>query len=143
MKRMTVLLIALAVSAAACTTPTEPTPPPLPSNVAGTWSGTWEDRASVAVFVMELNQSGPTVTGTWALTNLGWNGTVTGSADSTSFTGTFTVNAPRSGGGGCTGTASFSGPADSGARTLKWSSAGVTGNCTFGTGPITINLQRR
>jgi hypothetical protein len=88
-----------------------------------------------AAFVTNLNQSGSTVTGTWQVEGL--NGSVSGSADSSSFTGSFTLNV-----GLCTETAAFSGPANSGTATLNWSSVGMVGNC-LNTGRISINVQRR
>jgi len=149
MRKKSLWLTAVAVVlAGAChRSPIEPTPTPDPTpplvNVAGNWSGTWEDRDGVTAFVMNLNQSGTTVTGTWELANFDWRGNVSGSVDAKSFSGTFTVNAPRAGGGTCTGTAAFAGPTNLGAQTLRWSSVGITGGCSFSTGSITVNVQRR
>jgi hypothetical protein len=92
---------------------------------------------------MNLNQTGGTVTGTWALTDFDWTGNVSGTVDASSFTGNFTVNAPRVGGGTCTGTASFSGPATTSQGTLRWTSVAITGDCNFSNGSMTINVQRR
>src|SRR5262245_37488988 len=93
MKRSLLAVIAVAALTSACestpTAPTPPTPPPV-ANVGGNWSGTWEDRTGVYAFIMNLNQSGSTVTGTWDVE--GVTGTVSGSADAISFTGTFTMN---------------------------------------------------
>jgi hypothetical protein len=140
MRRSILSVIAAAVlMSAACgsspTAPSGPPPPPPVANVAGNWSGTWEDRFGASAFVMNLNQSGSTVTGTWQVEGL--NGSVSGSADSSSFTGSFTLNV-----GLCTETAAFSGPASSGTATLNWASVGLVGNC-LNTGRITINVQRR
>jgi len=138
MKRSILAVIALAVVTSACgstpTAPTVPTPPPV-ANVAGNWSGTWEDRYGISAFRMNLNQSGSTVTGTWEVEGL--TGSVTGSSDAASFTGSFTLNV-----GLCTETAAFSGPASSGSATLNWSSVGLVGNC-LNTGRINIVAQRR
>jgi hypothetical protein len=140
MKRSILAVIALAASMSACggsTTAPGPVTPPPPSfaNVGGNWSGTWEDRGGIYAFVMNLNQSGPTVSGTWQVE--GYSGSVNGTADATSFTGSFTLNV-----GPCTETAAFSGPATSGASTLNWSSVGMVGNC-LNSGRININVQRR
>jgi hypothetical protein len=141
MRRSILAVVALAALTSACgSTPTGPTtitppPPPPVANVAGNWSGTWEDRYGVSAFRMNLNQSGSTVTGTWEVEGL--TGSISGSADSSSFTGSFTLNV-----GLCTETAAFSGPASAGMVTLNWSSVGLVGNC-LNTGRINIVVQRR
>lgn len=107
--------------------PAAPTPPPPPpAQVAGNWSGTLESSnyQPLAVF-MTLSQTSTTVTGTWAAQSgsSGIAGNVSGTVDTSSFTGTLTFSINQT--AGCSG--SFSGGA--GASTMTWSSAGYTGNC--------------
>jgi hypothetical protein len=120
-------------------TPVAPTPP-APANISGGWSGTWEGSNGVYAVLLSLNQTNSTITGTWGVTDLNWLGNVSGTTDASSFTGNLTITTPRQGGGTCSGTGSFSGTA--GATTMRWTTIGFAGTCTFPTG-IAFNVQRR
>src|SRR5262245_41161050 len=137
-----VAMVALTAAACGDSNPTAPTPPP-PAVVSGTWSGTFEFGAPLQqrAITMELTQAGGNVNGTWAVQTSGWNGAVTGTVDSTTFSGSLTFNARSVTGAACTGQGSFSGAA--GGTTLSWSSPGITGNCTGMPTSIRIVLQRR
>lgn len=144
----TVALI-LALLAPACggddKSPAAPTPPQ-PAQVSGNWTGNFESSNWTAMALrVNITQSGASVTGTWAdTTGRDWNGTINGTTDPSSFTGTVTISAPNAAGVGqrCTGTASFSGPASSGTTTLRWTSPGFTGSCTGMPLSVVWNLQR-
>ena len=113
--------------------------------VAGGWSGTFETTTySTVPIVMDLTQVGATVTGTWATTGgtLRPFGSVNGTVDLTTFSGTMTFKYTD----GPTCSAAFSGPASG--VTLNWSSAGfTTGDCGLSDpgNPMTVRLvlQRR
>ena len=125
--------------------PSPPTPPP-PANVAGNWTGNLESSNYTASAVnVTLNQTGTNVTGTWAIAIRDWNGTITGTTDTSSFTGTFTFSGPNALGAGprCTGTASVSGGASTSGPTVVWTSPGFTGSCTGMPVGLRWNLQRR
>ena len=157
-----VVALLLAISAVSCegdrrSIPTAPTPP-TPVQIAGTWGGTLATSNYAATdgtdalvltiispVTMSLNQSGSTITGTWASNSISGGvteaGTVSGTADSATFTGTITYifgDRPT-----CQGT--FSG--SSTVSTLDWSSRGLTGNCWLAPpgNPLTMRfvLQRR
>lgn len=143
-------IAALLLLAGCGSTPTAPTPPPapapVPAAIAGGWSGTFETITySTTPIVVDLNQIGATVTGTWASTGGGAVrpfGNINGTVDPTSFIGTITYNFT----GGPTCTASFSGTAS--ATTLNWSSPGfTTGSCGLAApgNPLNVRfvLQRR
>src|SRR5689334_15487736 len=121
-----VLLIILSSGCGGNDAPTAPTPPPQPAQVAGVWSGTFESSnyAALAAF-MNLNQTGTTVTGTWGAPsgNNGVAGNVTGTVDTSTFTGNITFSFNQT--AGCSG--SFSGSVSASSITL--SSPGFTGNC--------------
>lgn len=143
MKRLIVLLALLCAACGSDPTPVAPTPPS-PASVAGTWSGTLQGSqpiqgAFLIAAVMTLNQSGPTVTGTWSTGNA--NGTVSGTTTASSFTGTFTWNASTATGAPCTGTLAVSGSA--GGNTVNWTSPLVTGNCSNLPNSLTLAMQRR
>lgn len=133
-------LLALAV---ACSNPNDP------SNfaqVGGNWTGTLSSSnfAAVAV-VLTMSESAGTVTGTWASAIANWNGNINGTVDKTSFTGSFTLNAPNAAGvsNACQGTASVSGPASTNSVTLNLTSAGFTGTCTGEPIGVTIAIQKQ
>jgi hypothetical protein len=106
------------------------------------WSGTFEsDNWAVRPFVMTLTQANGRVDGTWASDP--WTGTLSGLVDARTFSGQMTMNAPGTT-ATCTGTASVAGPVGSGLiATLRWTSVGVSGNCTGIPINIAINVQRR
>jgi hypothetical protein len=143
--RSTIGVAVLALLSASCggKSPVAPTPPP-PANVAGSWTGNLQSSnwASQAVNTL-FNQSGSSVSGTWSASPNDWNGTLTGTTDAATFTGTFTISAPNALGAGprCTGTASVNGSASG--VTLRWTSPGFTGSCTGMPVGLTWNLQRR
>jgi hypothetical protein len=123
-------------------TPTAPSPPP-PANVAGVWTGTFEYGSPLqqGAVTMDLTQTSGSVNGTWVIQSAGWNGNVTGTVDSSSFSGSLTFNAPASGGGTCTGAGSFSGNA--GTTSMTWTSPAITGACSGLPTGIRIVVQRR
>lgn len=141
-------LILIAALASACggskAAPLAPTPPP-PAAVAGSWSGTFESATYNTVpILVDLNQIGANVTGTWTSTGgtVRPFGNVSGTVDQTSFAGTVSYNYAN----GPTCSAAFSGTANS--ATLNWSSPGfTTGNCglTAPGNPLGVRfvLQRR
>jgi hypothetical protein len=147
MKRaIAAVAVVLSTSAIACggsSSPAAPTPPP-PAQISGNWSGTLEttNYQPLAVFVT-MNQTSTTVDGTWGAqsgTN-GLAGNITGTVDSSSFTGTITFSINQT--TACSG--SFNGGASS-LSTMTWSSAGFTGNCALNNGnPLSPRfvLQRR
>jgi hypothetical protein len=128
----------LAISAVSCEgdgtrSPTAPTPG-TPVQIAGTWAGTYrsgDDAATgagnmfrvISPITMNLNQTGSTITGTWASTLGNERGTVSGTVDSASFVGTITYAFDAE--PACEG--AFSGLSTVG--TLNWSSPGMTGDC--------------
>lgn len=147
--RRLALAVAIAVTSMSCgggSTPTPTTPtPPAPADVRGSWTGNiqFTQNAGVASLSVEvaLTQSGSTVSGTWASGTAGWEGTITGGVDTSSFTGSYTFSLPAAGTGRCTGTGSLSGGA--GGATLRWTSPGFTGACSNLPVSVTWNLQRR
>ena len=135
------LALAALVGCGGTSAPTAPTGPPPPVNIAGNWTGNMaSNNWPLQAVVMTLSQSGTSVNGTWT-TSTGWDGQVTGTVDTSSFTGTFTLSAPNALGVGqrCTGTASISGSAGA---TLHWSGAGFTGTCNGEPLNVTFTLQR-
>jgi len=144
---MTRFLIAVLVSlcVVGCSrdkpTPTAPSPPP-PANIAGSWTGTFESNnwAQQAI-TLSLTQAGSGVNGTWAVEVQSWTGTISGTTDPSTFSGSFTINARSVTGGACTGTASFSGSA--GASTMTWTSPGFSSTCTGMPAGIRVAMQRR
>jgi hypothetical protein len=144
--RLPTLVIALIVCIACggdSPSPTAPTPPP-PAQIAGSWSGTFESSnyQALAAF-MNLNQTGTTISGTWGAPsgNNAVAGNVTGTVDTSTFTGTITFSFNQT--AGCSG--SFSGSVSATAITLT--SPGFTGNCGLSSpgNPLTPRfvLQRR
>ncbi len=145
MKPLLILLLTSSLLLTACGAKSSPTAPapPQPAQVAGTWSGILASSNFQALaVVVQLTQTGSNVTGSWATPN-DWNGTITGSVDTSSFAGTFTLSAPNALGVGqrCTGTASVSGPASNGS-TLRWTSPGFTGSCTGEPLSLVWTIQR-
>jgi len=119
-----------------------PTAPENFAQIGGNWTGTFDSSNWNPIAVkVNLTQSAGSVTGTWAGPT-DWNGTVDGNVDKDNFTGTFTFSGPRSGGGRCSATGSFSGPARTGASTLKWTSPGFSGDCTGLPLSVALNIQR-
>ena len=122
---------------------TEPTPVPAgPVNVAGTWTGTLEATGfatrSIALLAF---QGGTCVDGAWRSEPAEWVGVISGSADATTFTGNITIQRPADGAGKCGGVAEVSGGV--GADTIRWTSAGFTGDCRGGLPQsIVITLRR-
>lgn len=141
-----ILIALLGLAASGCgdnKSPAAPTPRP-PADIAGLWQGTLESgNFNAAPVLIRFSQVSATITGTWATDPASWDGTITGTVDATNFVGTFTISAPRVGGGVCTGTASFAGPAASISPVLIWNSPGFSGTC--GTMPtnVVLRVQRR
>jgi hypothetical protein len=135
-----VLILAALVLTGACggSSPTAPTSP----QIAGNWSGTFEsDNWPVRSFVMTLSQANSRIDGAWASDP--WTETLSGSVDTRTFSGQMTMNAPGTT-ATCVGTASLAGAVGSGSvATLRWTSVGVSGNCTGMPINIVINVQRR
>src|SRR3989442_10318597 len=91
-------ILLLVLTATACggdKNPIAPTPPqPPPAAISGNWSGTWESsNYSPRAVLINVTQTTASVSGTWATSPDGWNGTLTGTVDASSFTGTLTFNA--------------------------------------------------
>jgi hypothetical protein len=122
------------------TAPTPPPPPPQPAQLAGGWTGTFETSNYLAEAVaMDLTQVGSSINGTWAFTRGLVTGTLTGTVDTSQFSGVVTY---RVGASSCQ--AAFSGSAS--AATINWTSPGFTGDCGLaGANPINVRLvlQRR
>jgi hypothetical protein len=86
-----VALACLLLSGCGDDTPTRPSPP----NLSGTWTGNMESSNLVSVSVqLTLAQTGDTMSGNWT-SPVDWNGTVTGTVGTNSFTGTATMSAPN------------------------------------------------
>lgn len=141
--RRALLMLGICLFAACSSSPSAPSTPP-PASVAGNWSGTWQATQTTGgpyliAYVMNLNQSGSTVSGTWSTAQA--NGTVSGATTSTSFSGTLTWNGSSVGGTACTGSLAVSGSA--GGQTVTWTSPAVTGNCGNLPTSITIAAQLR
>lgn len=141
LKRLTVAVVAvLFLSACGDDSPTAPSV----AQLGGNWTGNMQSSNWVPVAVnLGLTQVSDNVTGTWAAPANDWNGTISGNASRTQFTGTFTITAPNTGGGArCTGTASVSGPVSTSATSVTWTSPGFTGSCNGMPINLTWNLQR-
>lgn len=149
MRLVVVIVIALTISACGggLQAPTAPTvivaqPPPV-TQISGNWSGTFESsNYATSSVLVTINQTSATISGTWAGSGtVREAGTISGTVDSTSFTGTITYSFNQ--GPTCQG--SFSGSALT--TTLNWSSAGFTGNCGLASpgNPLGVRfvLQRR
>jgi hypothetical protein len=110
-------------------------------NVAGTWTGTLES-SNFAPRTVSLNvvQGGSCVDGAWMTSPSEWDGAISGYADSTSFSGSMSLERVAD---KCTGITSISG--DVGTNTLRWTSTGFTGNCSGGALPqsVILTLQRQ
>lgn len=146
MKPISALIVfVLLVSACGKDNPVKPTPPPpQPVNIAGSWSGTFESQTYLTeAILMDLNQIGANVTGTWAQSGgVKAFGNVNGTVSPTSFIGTISYNYA----GGSTCSASFSGPTTT--TTINWTSPGfTTGDCGLASpgNPLGVRfvLQRR
>jgi hypothetical protein len=138
-------LFSLAMLARADAQVVRPALPPTPAatpSVAGNWTGTWEATQGsggpyTIPLVMTLTQAGSAVSGTW--TTVRANGIVSGTITASTFSGTFTWNAPAIN-STCTGTFAAAGTA--GGNTLAWTSPGVTsGNCTNLATGITLTVR--
>lgn len=138
------LVFVLVLTVCACSK--SPTSPSNFAQVGGGWTGTFtSSNWNPLVVDLVLTQAGGDVTGTWAILSADWNGTISASVSKTTFTGTFTISAPNASGVGprCTGNASVSGPASTGANTMTLSSPGFTGSCTGLPLSVTLTLQRK
>lgn len=134
-------LLALALVGCGDSNPVAPTPPP-PVSIAGAWSGTWESaNFTPRAVLIDITQTGGTINGTWVTSPDGWNGTLTGTVDAGSFSGSLTFNARSTTGSACTGNGAFSGMATAGS--LRWTSPAITGNCTGLPTTNSLTLQRR
>src|SRR5258705_5902963 len=139
------LLFVVACGGSTPTAPSAPPAPPPPAQIAGNFSGTWESsNFTPRAVLFNINQTGTTISGTWVTSPDGWNGTITGTVDSSSFTGTVTYNARSTTGAACTGQGSFSGTVPSATNTtMRWTSPAITGNCTGMPLSNVLALQRR
>lgn len=139
--RACALLFVVAASLAACGK--NPNSPSNYAQIAGNWTGNLQSSNwNAAAVNVVLSQSNDAISGTWASGSFDWNGTITGTVSKTSFTGTFSLSAPRTGGGRCSATAAVSGPASTTGNTVTWTGAGFTGDCTGLPVGVTFNLQR-
>ncbi len=148
-----IALVMLGVAVMACgdkKSPVAPTPP-RPASVSGDWSGTFEyqqgSRTGLSqAVVVTLAQTNTTVSGNFVIVGLTASGSISGTVDSTSFTGTVQITVPATGGGLCNGSGALAGPAPATSlvQTLRWTGPGfLTTDC--GNMPIGIAfaLQRR
>lgn len=143
-------LVIVGLVLAGCSGSKAPTTPSPPVEIAGSWSGylqfTFRSSASsqstnllLAPVTMSLTQMSASVDGTWTESfGLQASGTITGTVDSTTFTGTITYAQPN--GPTCSG--SFSGSAKS--SVLNWSGPGFKGTCGLMANleSVRFNLQR-
>jgi len=112
-----------------------PTPAPTgPANIGGNWTGTAELQISGVRYFsnisMTLTQGSGSARGTWVFTSAGWDmqgevsGNLSGSGNSTLFSGTATiVGEPRSNTGKCHGTVVMSGTST--ATSMRWTGPDV------------------
>lgn len=140
-------LLVLLVGVMACggdKAPTAPTPPPI-AQVSGTWTGTFEFLTSQSAAVtVGLAQTAGTISGNYAIVSMGATGSITGTIDASSFTGTVSITLPSTTGGICNGSGALNGPASSAASTLRWTGPGfLTANCTGMPLGIAFVLQKR
>lgn len=140
-------MVSLMIICAACggdKAPTAPSPPPI-AQVSGTWTGTFEYLTSQSAAVtVGLAQTAGTVSGNFAIVSMGATGSITGTIDASSFTGTVSITLPSTTGGLCNGSGALNGPANSGSSTLRWTGPGfLTTNCTGMPLGIAFVLQRR
>jgi hypothetical protein len=152
MKRLA--CVCLAVLVVSCgdnnKSPTTPTPPRVAA-VAGEWSGTFEyqqgSRTGLSqAVVVTLAQTNTTVSGNFAIVGILATGSITGTVDATSFTGTVQITMPASGGGLCNGSGALTGPAPATAlvQTIRWTGPGfLTADCGNMPLGVTFALQRR
>ena len=103
------------------------------ASVAGSWSGTIQYNGGMAntpvfqTIVMNLTQTGSTVSGVY--TTPQFSGNVTGTTTRNTVSGNFSFSGTTVTGAVCTGTFAVTGNA--GGATLNWTSPGVTGaNCS-------------
>jgi hypothetical protein len=89
---------------------------------------------------LDVVQGGTCVDGAWMTSTSDWDGAISGYADSTSFSGSMSIErfADK-----CVGTSTISG--DVGTNTLRWTSTGFAGNCSGGPLPqsVILTLQRQ
>jgi len=111
------------------------------TNIAGTWNGTIVSSNNASEqLTMVLTQSGSDVSGTWNSTSVSWEGQISGTVRSSSFTGKFTFSGTAANGTVCTGTADLVGSAAT--ATMAWTSAsGVIGGSCPAPLPIGINID--
>jgi hypothetical protein len=110
-------------------------------NVAGTWTGTLESSNFAPRTVsFDVVQGGSCVDGAWMTSPSEWAGAISGYADTTSFSGSVSIERVAD---KCTGITNISG--DVGTNTLRWTSTGFTGNCSGGALPqsVILTLQRQ
>jgi hypothetical protein len=117
--------------------------PTTPANVAGNWTGTLESPGFVTRTITVLAfQGGTCVDGAWRTEPAEWVGAISGYADVGSFSGSISFQRPADGPGKCGGVAMVSG--EVGENTLRWTSAGFTGDCQGGLPQsVTITLRRQ
>jgi hypothetical protein len=137
------LAVAVVAFSVACgdDSPTRPENP----NLSGTWTGNLESNLTPFSVQMTLSQTGETVSGNWT-SPIDWNGTITGTVGTNSFTGSATLSAPNALGVGprCTGTTSItSGSIGVVTTTLSLSGSGFTGSCTGMPQNVRFVLQKR
>jgi hypothetical protein len=142
MRRSPVVLLALSLLALsalpACGGPSGQSP----VNLAGTWAGTLtaptfavDERVPDHVpITVTLAQDGFSVTGTWTSTVPGWNGTLSGLADTAAFDGRLSIPSAvfldPDLEGHCTGSVLVKGSATS--RSIHWTSYGEQFTCNGG-----------
>ena len=110
--------------------------------IAGTWDGVLDStNFPQQGITLTLAQSGTGITGTWVSGALAWAGAVTGTVNTGTFSGAFTLITPSATGGACTGTATVGGSASS--TTVTWTSPGFTGPCGGMPSGVRITAQRK
>ena len=123
MHRITWVLL-MVVFLAACGSSYGPTP----VNLAGTWSGTVSSTSfSPRPITVTLSQDGLSVRGAWSSSD--WTGTISGTADNTTFSGEVSLPAVPDplAGGECLGTVMIRG--DAAPNAVHWTSYGWKGSC--------------
>jgi hypothetical protein len=118
-------------------TPAPAPGPPTPTNavnLSGSWTGTMESANFPSrTITMDVAQSADCVDGSWSTVPAGWDGGISGYADTASYSGLMSIELVGTDGGKCSGTTQISGDASTSA--ITWKSTGFTsyvGTCAGG-----------
>jgi hypothetical protein len=137
--RRTSILFALFLVSACSGSSTSPSSVGSLTDVAGAWTGTFASSNNLTYPIgVDITQTGSKISGTWQGTSVAWSGQVTGSLDSSSFSGQLTFTGRAADDTVCTGTAALTGSVS--AKSMSWSSStGVQGgNCPA---PLPVGVQ--